>query len=146
MFWDRGETTSELKVVLSLKVYKLSLKIIFAMENMNGIFTSRTWLLHSIRDLMALFHCMVRHGTVHFWVFFHWVQYLVPGHFFSTTSAEVPSEPYHYQNVKCKLCWSLIGQRKSSLQTCDTRHNRAARFKLASEGSNATVLNERTFF
>ncbi len=26
---------------------------------------------------MALFHCMVRHGTAHFWGGFHWVQYLV---------------------------------------------------------------------
>ncbi len=30
----------------------------------------------------------------------------VPGtwYFFSTTSAEVPSVPYRYQNVTCKLC------------------------------------------
>ncbi len=36
----------------------------------------------------------------------------VPGtwYFFSTTSAEVPSEPYRYQNVTCKLCWSLFGR------------------------------------
>ncbi len=36
----------------------------------------------------------------------------VPGtwYFFSTTSAEVPSEPYRYQNVMCKLCWSLFGR------------------------------------
>ncbi len=50
----------------------------------------------------------------------------VPGtwYFFSTTSAGVPSDPYRYQNVMCKLCWSLIGQRKSSLLhhwTCDMR-------------------------
>ncbi len=50
----------------------------------------------------------------------------VPGtwYFFSTTSAEVPSDPYRYQNVTCKLYWSLIGRRKSSLLrhwTCDTR-------------------------
>ncbi len=32
-------------------------------------------------------------------------------YFFSTTSVEVPCEPYHYQNVTCKLCLSLIGQR-----------------------------------
>ncbi len=31
--------------------------------------------------LMALFHCMVRYGTVHFWGVFHWVMYLVPGTF-----------------------------------------------------------------
>ncbi len=43
-------------------------------------------------------------GTVHFWGVFHWDT--VPGtwYFFSTTSAEVPSEPYRYQNVTCKLC------------------------------------------
>ncbi len=57
----------------------------------------------------------VRFSTAHFWGGFHWVQYLVPGTFFSTTSVEVPSEPYRYQNVTCKLCWSLIGRRKSSL-------------------------------
>ncbi len=50
----------------------------------------------------------------------------VPGtwDFFSTTSAEVPIDPYRYQNVTCKLCWSLIGQRESSLLrhwTCDMR-------------------------
>ncbi len=30
----------------------------------------------------------------------------VPGiwYFFSTSSAGVPSDPYHYQNVTCKLC------------------------------------------
>ncbi len=68
---------------------------------------------------------MVRHGTVsvtvHFWGVFHWVLYLV---LFSTTSAEVPSEPYRYQNVTCKLYWSLIGRRESSLLrqwTCDMR-------------------------
>ncbi len=27
----------------------------------------------------------------------------VPGTFFSTTSVEVPSEPYRYQNVMCKV-------------------------------------------
>ncbi len=32
-------------------------------------------------QLMALFHCMVRHGTVHFWGVFHWVLYLVPDTF-----------------------------------------------------------------
>ncbi len=39
----------------------------------------------------------------------------VPGTFFSTTSAEVPSDPYHYQNVTCKLYCSLIGRRTTSL-------------------------------
>ncbi len=63
----------------------------------------------------------VRFGTVHFWGVFHWVLYLV---LFSTTSAGVPSDPYRYQNVTCKLCWSLIGRRESSLLrhwTCDMR-------------------------
>ncbi len=46
------------------------------------------------------------HGTARFTFgkVFHWVKYLVPGTSFSTTSAEVPSDPYHHQNVKCKLC------------------------------------------
>ncbi len=33
------------------------------------------------RGLMAFFHCMIRHGTVHFWGVFHWVLYLVPDTF-----------------------------------------------------------------
>ncbi len=80
--------------------------------------------------LMALFHCMVWHGTVQYGsllgVFPLGLQYMGPGTFFSTTSAEVPSDPYHYQNVICKLYWSLIGRRKSSLLrywTCNTRPN-----------------------
>ncbi len=50
-------------------------------------------------------------------------------YFFSTTSARVPSDPYRYMNVTCKLCWSLIGRRKFIIQsllrhwTCDTRPN-----------------------
>ncbi len=41
---------------------------------------------HLIWHFMALFHCMVRHGTVrygtvHFWGVFHWVLYLVPDTF-----------------------------------------------------------------
>ncbi len=43
------------------------------------------------------------HGTawyVHFLWVFHWVLYLVLATF---TSAGVPSDPYHYQNVTCKL-------------------------------------------
>ncbi len=41
-----------------------------------------TWyLILFLVPLLALFHCMVRHGTVHFWGVFHWVLYLVPGTF-----------------------------------------------------------------
>ncbi len=72
----------------------------------------------------------------------------VPGtwYFFSTTSVEVPSEPYRYQNVTCKLCWSLMGQRKSSLLrhwTCDTRPSSTvlpARFKSAQPAKDQTQL------
>ncbi len=86
----------------------------------------QTWRWRSARSLMALFHCMVRHGTVNFWGGFPLGT--VPGtwYFFSTTLAGVPSDPYRYQNVTCKLYWSLIGRRKSSLLrhwTCDTRPN-----------------------
>ncbi len=109
--------------------------------------------LRPIRQL-ALFHCMVRHGTVRYGT----VRYssllggfplgTVPGtwYFFSTTSVEVPSEPYRYQNVTCKLCWSLIGRRKSSLLrhwTCDTRPSSTAlpaRFKSAQPATDRTQL------
>ncbi len=43
--------------------------------------------INSRTCIMALFHCMVRHGTVHFWGVFHWVLYLVPGTFL------VPPQP-----------------------------------------------------
>jgi len=44
----------------------------------------------SISDDM---HGMAQYGSVQLtFGGFHWVQYLVPGTFFSTTSAEVPSE------------------------------------------------------
>ncbi len=59
-----------------------------------------------VRDVMALFHCMVRHGTVRYGSLLGGFPLAtVPGtwYFFSTTSAEVPSEPYRYQNVTCKL-------------------------------------------
>ncbi len=76
---------------------------------------------------MALFHCMVRHGTVRYGSLLGGFPLrTVPStwYFFSTTSVGVPSDPYRYQNMTCKLYWSLIGRRKSSLLhhwTCDMR-------------------------
>ncbi len=58
-------------------------------------------------DVMALFHCMVRHSTVRYGSLLGGFPLgTVPGtwYFFSTTSAVVPSDPYRYQNVTCKLC------------------------------------------
>ncbi len=55
-------------------------------------------------------------------------------------------EPYRYQNVTCKLCWSLIGRRESSLLrhwTCDTRPSSTAlpaRFKSAQPAKDRTQL------
>ncbi len=92
---------------------------------------------------MALFHCMVRHGMVRYGSLLGGFPLgTVPGtwYFFSTTSAEVPSDPYRYQNVTCKLCWSLIGRRESSLLrqwTCDMR---PARFKSAQPAKERTHL------
>ncbi len=72
-------------------------------------------------------HGTVRYGSVRFTFggfstgYSTW--YLV---LFITTLAEVPSDPYRYQNVTCKLYWSLIGWRKLSLPrqwTCDKRAN-----------------------
>ncbi len=70
---------------------------------------------------MALFHWTVR------FTFGGFSTGYSTWYFFSTTSGRVPSDPYHYQNVTCKLCWSLIGRRTSSLLrhwTCDTRPNK----------------------
>ncbi len=76
----------------------------------------------------------------------------VPGtwYFFSTTSAEVPSEPYRYQNVTCKLCWSLIGRRESSLLrhwTCDMRLIDPLDLNQHSQrrSGRSFCLNKRTF-
>ncbi len=68
--------------------------------------------LRDSASLMALFHCMVRHSAVQCGSLLGGFPLgTVPGtwYFFSTTSAGVPSDPYRYQNVTCKLCWSLIG-------------------------------------
>ncbi len=100
-------------------------------------------------NLMALFHCMVRHGTVRYGSLLGGFPLgTVPGtwYFFSTTSVEVPCKPYRYQNVTCKLCWSLNGRRKSSLLrhwTCDTRPSSTAlpaRFKSAQPAKDRTQL------
>ncbi len=104
---------------------------------------------HQTSSQMALFHCMVRHGTVRYGSLLGGFPLgTVPGtwYFFSTTSVEVPSEPYRYQNVTCKLCWSLNGRRKSSLLrhwTCDTRPSSTAlpaRFKSAQPAKDRTQL------
>ncbi len=79
--------------------------------------------------LMALFHCMVPHGTVRYGSLLGGFPLgTVPGtwFFFSITLAGDPSDPYRYKNMTCKLYWSLIGRRKSPLLrhwTCDTRPN-----------------------
>ncbi len=102
-----------------------------------------------VEKLMALFHCMVRHGTVRYGSLLGGFPLgTVPGtwYFFSTTSVEVPCEPYRYQNVTCKLCWSLIGLGKSSLLrhwTCHTRPSSTAlpaRFKSAQPAKDRTQL------
>ncbi len=78
-----------------------------------------------LSHVLALFHCMVRHGTVQYGSLLGGFPLgTVPGTWYFSTSVEVPSDPYRYQNVTCKLCWSLIGRRESSLLrhwTCDMR-------------------------
>ncbi len=97
-------------------------------------------------------HGTVRFGTVQFWGVFHWVLYLVPGTFLvpprrgSKRAVPLP-------NVTCKLYWSLIGRRESSLLrhwTCDTIPSSTAlpaRFKSAQPSKDRTQLlfNKRTF-
>ncbi len=88
----------------------------------------------------------VRYGTVHFWGVFHWVLYLVPDTFLVPLRSRFHASRYRYQNVTCKLCWSLNGRRKSSLLrhwTCDTRPSSTAlpaRFKSAQPAKDRTQL------
>ncbi len=101
--------------------------------------------------LMALFHCMVRHGTVRYGSLLGGFPLgTVPGtwYFFSTTSAVVPSDPYHYHNVACKLYWSLIVRRKSPLLrhwTCDMRPIDPLDLNQHSQQRSNFCLNKRTF-
>ncbi len=102
---------------------------------------------------MALFHCMVRHGTVRYGSLLGGFPLgTLPGtwYFFSTTSTEVPSEPYRYQNMTCKLCWSPIGRRESSLLrqwTCDMRPINPLDLYQHSQrrSGHSFCLNKRTF-
>ncbi len=48
-------------------------------------------------------HGTARYGSVRF-TFGGFSTGYCTWYFFSTTSAGVPSDPYHYQNVTCKLC------------------------------------------
>ncbi len=119
----------------------------WATESLNRFVQIPPW-IRSVFSvlLMALFHCMVRHGTVHFWGGFHWVLYLVPDTFLVPLRSRFHASRYRYQNVTCKLCWSLIGRRKSSLLrhwTCDTRPSstvRPARFKSAQPAKDRMQL------
>ncbi len=70
-------------------------------------------------------HGTVRYGSVRF-TFAGFSTGYCTWYFFSTTSDGVPSDAYRYLNMTCKLYWSLIGRRKSSLLrhwTCVTRPN-----------------------
>ncbi len=98
-------------------------------------------------DFLSAFplHGTARYGSVRF-TFGGFSTGYCTWYFFSTTSAEVPSDPYRYQNVTCKLYWFLIGRRKSSLLrhwTCDTRPSSTAvpaRFKSAQPAKDRTQL------
>ncbi len=64
-------------------------------------------------------------------------------YFFSTTSAGVPCDPHRYQNVTCKLYWSLIGRRNrhyASLYLWHETQQRPARFKSAQPAKDRTQL------
>ncbi len=59
--------------------------------------------------------CMVRHGTVRYGSLLGgFLLGTVPGtwYFFSTTSAEVPSVPYRYQNVTCRVTFLRAGENR----------------------------------
>ncbi len=137
----------------SWAIHRFSCRIISKVKPINlldAIYFHAPCALNSFNTiLLALFHCMVRHGTVRYGSLLGGFPLgTVPGtwYFFSTTSVEVPCEPYRYQNVTCKLCWSLIGLGKSSLLrhwTCDTRPSFTvipARFKSAQLAKDRTQL------
>jgi len=102
---------------------------------------------------MLLMVLMARHGTVRYGSLLGGFPLgTVPGtwYFFSTTSAGVPSDPYRYQNVTCKLCWSLIGRRESSFLrhlTCDMRPIDPLDLNQHSQrrSGRSFCLNKRTF-
>ncbi len=83
----------------------------------------------------------VRFSTVHFWGFFHWVQYLV---LFS-----VPPQLRFQANRTITKMWHvnsadhwLARENRHCLHhwTCNTRHNRPARFKSAQPAKHRTQL------
>ncbi len=92
--------------------------------------------------IMALFHCMVRFGTVHFWGGgFHRVQYLV--------LFLVPPRPRFQENRTVTKTWRvnsadhwLARENRHCLRhwTCGTRHNRPARFKSVQPAKGRTQL------
>ncbi len=98
---------------------------------------------------MALFHCMVRHGTVRYGSLLGGFPLgTVPGnwYFLVPNSVEVHASRTVTKTWHCKLCWSLIGLRESSLLrhwTCDTRPSSTAlpaRFKSAQPAKDRTQL------
>ncbi len=91
--------------------------------------------------MAKLFHCMVWHGTVHFWGVFHWVQYLV--------LFLVPPWPRYQANRTVTKSWRvnsadhwLAGENSHCLRhwTCGTRLNRPARFKSAQPAKDRSQL------
>ncbi len=111
-----------------------------------GVKNMKAW-IHPALSQMVLFHCMVRHGKAQYGsLLFFYPLGTVPGtwYFFSTTPAEVPSDPYRYQNITCKLYWSLIGRKKivftASLNMRHETQHRPARFKSAQPAKDRTQL------
>ncbi len=105
---------------------------------------------------MALFHCMVRHGTVRYGSLLGGFPLgTVPStwYFFSTTSVEVPIEPYRYQNVTCINSadhWMAGENRHYLLRHLNLRHETLlysfypARFKSAQPAKDRTQLLFKT--
>ncbi len=99
---------------------------------------------------MALFHCMVWHGTLrfitdHFRVVFHWVPYQIPGTFL------VPPRPRFQAIRTVTKTWRvnstdhwLAGENRhycvTELATRDPTYTRLIYISTASEGSNTTFV------
>ncbi len=130
---------ASLKNATANEIWEAWWREIFSVNNVfNYMSVPHTWLSYDFRRLMALFHCMARLGTVHFWGAFHWVHFLVPPRLRFQASRTVTKT----WRVNSADHW-LAGENRYCLchWTCSTRHNRPARFKSAQPAKDRTQLS-----
>ncbi len=134
------------------KVKRCSLKNLWlngSLWNQKWFFYGIAWSTFIFKSVLALFHCMVRHGTVRYGSLLGGFPLgTVPGtwYFFSTTSVEVPSSRTVTKTWRVNSADHWMAGEKSSLLrhwTCDTRPSSTAlpaRFKSAQPAKDRTQL------